>query len=332
MILFCALCFIALQGASAVTIQTVPIGNPGNANDPATGNHYGSVAYNYSIGKYDVTVGQYTAFLNAVAGTDTYGLYNTFMAADLNVAGIAQSGSSGRYNYSVIGSPNHPIAHVTWGGAARFANWVNNGQPSGSEGPGTTETGAYSLNGAVTSAALNAVTRSAGATWVLPTESEWYKAAYYDPVAGHYWNYATGTNVMPASAPPGSTPNTANYRADSGAYAVTGSTIHSSSQNYLTDVGAYTLSASRYGTFDQTGDVFQWNEAVVVNGGPTRGIRGGSWNNPGAFLASSEGSSAFPAGEGNFIGFRLAETPEPSTGVLAILACGSLWWWRKRFK
>ena len=79
---------------AAITIDTVPIGNPGNANDPATGNAYGGVAYNYRIGKYDVTVGQYTAFLNAVAATDTYSLYNPTMATDLNVAGIAQSVSS----------------------------------------------------------------------------------------------------------------------------------------------------------------------------------------------------------------------------------------------
>ena len=37
----------------------------------------GSVGYNYNIGKYEVTAGQYTEFLNAVARTDTYGLYNT---------------------------------------------------------------------------------------------------------------------------------------------------------------------------------------------------------------------------------------------------------------
>ena len=39
----------------------------------------GAVDYNYSIDKYDVTLGQYTQFLNAVAKTDTYGLYNSYM-------------------------------------------------------------------------------------------------------------------------------------------------------------------------------------------------------------------------------------------------------------
>ena len=144
--------------ALAVTIDWVPVGNAGNANDPATGNLYGGVAYNYSIDKYDVTVGQYTDFLNAVAATDTYGLYNTSMATDLNVAGIARSGSSGSYTYSVIGSSaNLPITYVSWGDAARFANWLQNGQPTGARGRrDTTETGAYTLNGRPASAVLNA--------------------------------------------------------------------------------------------------------------------------------------------------------------------------------
>ena len=56
----------------------VPVGNPGNVADPATGSVYGSVGYAYRMGEYDVTVGQYVQFLNAVAKTDTYGLYNGY--------------------------------------------------------------------------------------------------------------------------------------------------------------------------------------------------------------------------------------------------------------
>src|SRR5262245_57161783 len=123
--------------ASAINIETVPVGDIGNANDPADGSsaipgvqNFGTVNYAYSIGKYEVTVGQYTAFLNAVAATDSYGLYRTEMATDLNIASIAQSGVSGSYTYSVIGSPNHPVTYVSWGDAARFANWLHNGQPT----------------------------------------------------------------------------------------------------------------------------------------------------------------------------------------------------------
>jgi hypothetical protein len=49
----------------AVTIETVPVGEVSNLNNPATGKLYGGVGYAYNIGKYEVTIGPYTAFLNA---------------------------------------------------------------------------------------------------------------------------------------------------------------------------------------------------------------------------------------------------------------------------
>ena len=62
--------------AGTVNIALVPVGDAGNVADPATS--FGAVAYPYSMGEYDVTMGQYAAFLNAVATTgDPYGLYNS---------------------------------------------------------------------------------------------------------------------------------------------------------------------------------------------------------------------------------------------------------------
>ena len=145
--------------ASAISIATVPVGDVGNPSDPATG--LGIVNYGYQIGKYEVTLSQYSAFLNAVAATDTYGLYNERIGYDPNIDGIARNGTSGAYSYSVIGSPNHPVTYVSWGDAARFANWLNNGQPTGPQNSSTTEDGAYALNGATSVDALYAVSRSA---------------------------------------------------------------------------------------------------------------------------------------------------------------------------
>jgi hypothetical protein len=78
----CAISLVALQSASAVTIQWSPVGNGGNANDPATGNLYGGVGYNYNIGTYDVTNSQYAEFLNTKdpSGANTLGLWNSGMA------------------------------------------------------------------------------------------------------------------------------------------------------------------------------------------------------------------------------------------------------------
>jgi hypothetical protein len=125
---------VLITSASAsVTMDWVTVGNPGNAADPLTG--YGSVAYEYKIGKYEVTNAQYGAFLNAKAATDSYSLYNSSMSS----YGITQSGSSGSYTYSVTTAlANRPVVYVSWFDAARMANWMMNGQGSGS-----TETGAY---------------------------------------------------------------------------------------------------------------------------------------------------------------------------------------------
>jgi formylglycine-generating enzyme len=311
--------------AQAITIDTVPIGNPGNANDPATG--YGGVADTYRIGATEVTVGQYTAFLNAVAATDTYSLYNASMGTDGNIKGIARNGISGSYSYSVIGSPNHPVTYVSWGDAARFANWLHNGQTTGAEGPGTTETGAYTLNGAVTDAALFAVQRNTGAKWFIPTEDEWYKAAYQQPAAqggdtDNYWNYPMKTNNLPYSdQPPGATPDNTrvgNFYQDDGltngyndGYATTGSTTYTNLVNYLTDVGAYASSPGYYGTFDQGGNVFEWNSAQIIgtDGLSRRGLRGGAWGYGAIILAATFRGSQVPTYEANFLGFRLATVP-----------------------
>lgn len=109
--------------AGQTSLAMVSVGNPGNPAGPPGGDYpHGAVAYEYAIGKYEVTIGQYAEFLNAVAATDTYSLYHPSMGTNLNVRGIARSGAPGSYSYQPIGSPNRPITFVTWGSAARFAN------------------------------------------------------------------------------------------------------------------------------------------------------------------------------------------------------------------
>ena len=191
--------------AGDTSLQFVTVGNPGNppdttvmTNDYTTG--YGSVPYVYQMGKYDVTLGQYTTFLNAVAVTDTYGLYNSYMSTEYATQGIQRTGSSGSYLYSVTGSnpqaANCPVFDITWGDAARFCNWLQNGHGTATSVAGAyalTESGAYTLNGDTTN--LLTETRNAGAAYFIPTENEWYKAAYYNPSSGTYTTYATQSNL-----------------------------------------------------------------------------------------------------------------------------------------
>ncbi len=334
--------FCAGSSALAVTIATVPVGNAGNAGEVQSQGTFGAVAYSYRIGTYEVTVGQYTEFLNAVAATDTYFLYYESMATTPIIAGVARSGSSDNYTYSVIGSANKPITHVSWGDAARFSNWLHNGQPTGLQDASTTEDGAYTLNGAITDAPLKAVSRNLSATWFIPTENEWYKAAFHknDGVTGNYWDYQYSSDSVPFSDQPpgGDAPtqwNTANFVKDDGiangyddGYAVSGSTSFPSG-NALTDVGAYTFSTSPYVTYGQGGNVREWNETVS---GFRRVVRGSAWNRLSASMLASVKYDVRPASSGYDLGFRVATIPEPSTLALAAFGFVALaaWGWRRK--
>jgi sulfatase modifying factor 1 len=306
-----------LHAQPLVTIDTVTVGDAGNAAD-TTG--YGAVADVFAIGKYEVTIGQYNTFLNSVASFNSksylVNLWNAGMATDQNVAGISRTGSGtlgSPYNYSVIGSGNRPVTYVSWFDAARFANWMNNGAVNGA----STETGAYTLNGATTGTGF---TKNAGATWWIPSEDEWYKAAYYKSggTDAGYWAYPTQSDSAPDNNIGGAA-NQANWIV--GDYAVTQSASYDSSQNYLTDGGAFSNSGSAYGTFDQGGNVFEWNDAVISSS--RRGRRGGAWDSIDFGLQSSVRGSLDPTLEESYLGFRVATVPEPSTyALLALTAAG----------
>src|SRR4051812_4022942 len=75
---------------------------------------------------------------------------------------------------------------------------MHNGQPNGPSGFGTTEDGAYTLNwrdGVGPSVPRNPIAR-----WWLPSEDEWYKAAYYNPFTSSYYDYPTSSNEMPTGS------------------------------------------------------------------------------------------------------------------------------------
>lgn len=196
------------MAGGTISLQFVTVGNPGNAPDTRyNGKSVGNVSYVYDVGKFETTAGQYCEFLNAVAKTDTYGLYNYHMDRDAELTGcnIKRTGSSGSYAYSVASDwASRPVNWVSWGSAARFANWLTNGQPVGDQNATTTEDGSYLLNGVTDFSQLMAVTRKTvaeGVHYYIPTRDEWYKAAYHknDGVTGNYWNYPTATDARPSN-------------------------------------------------------------------------------------------------------------------------------------
>jgi formylglycine-generating enzyme required for sulfatase activity len=259
---------LALGGAA---VPMVTVGDVGNPND---GSGRGGVAYEFLIGTYEVTNAEYGEFLNAVAAADPHGLYNPAMA-------IERSGNDGSYTYATSRGAD-PVAYVSWYDAVRFANWLHNGQPEGTQDATTTEDGAYAA-----AAPDSFGPRKAGARYFVPTENEWYKAAHHRG-DGTYWTFPTQSEVAPAAALPGAGANQANY-----GNAVGG----------VTPVGSYAGAAGRYGTYDQGGNVWEWLETEIDG---ERGIRGGSYDDYEMLLESWYRDAEKPVFEAAFIGFRMA--------------------------
>ena len=284
------------SNASAVTMDWVAVGNAGNAND-TTG--YGAVGYGYGISKYEVTYGQYTEFLNAIAKTDTFNLYAAYNGGGV----INRTGSSGSYVYSVTaGFANRPVFGSFWT-ALRFANWLQNGQPIGLQSASTTEGGAYTITAGGISA--NSITRNAGATIFLTSESVWYKAAYYNAISTSYFDYPTGTDTTMTCAAPTATPNRGNCNSSGSV-----------------DVGSYTGSPSPYGTYDQGGNLWEWDEAISAQ---YRIVRGGGYiDGNGTQAAVTLRGIGFPDNNYAHVGFRVATTLIPEPGTAELMLAGLL--------
>jgi len=154
---------------------------------------------------------------------------------------------------------NKPVNYVTWFDAARFVNWLQNGQPVGAQDASTTEDGAYTFSGIETVGP-----RNLGAQIYLPNEHEWQKAAFYQPGAvtddgDEYWYYATGSDTAPINALADAVGNVSNPGPHMIVYGRranwNGTTIGN-----VTTVGS-AGNQSYYGAKDMVGNVFEWLEA-----------------------------------------------------------------------
>ncbi|MBX3405009.1 MAG: SUMF1/EgtB/PvdO family nonheme iron enzyme [Phycisphaeraceae bacterium] len=307
-VLACAIGAQAFHATAQVGIESVLIDNAGNL---ASTDGFGAVPTNFAIGKFEVTNEQYARFLNAVAtDSDPNNLWNILMGGDPR-GGISRIGVVPPWTYA--SRPNmaeKPVNFVTWADAARFCNWLHHGQPTGPQGPGTTEDGAYFMVG------NTIVPRAAGARWYMPNEDEWYKAAYHDPVnpgadglgTPDYWLYPTMTDLAPmlalASAVgdvanPGQNIVNHNFGAD-----------WAGQDGHVTTVGSAT-SKSFYHAFDMAGNIDEILEPV----GPTGGIllRGGGWDSLNARLRSTSRLGSPGTAFGSAIGFRVAANFTKST-------------------
>lgn len=273
---------------SPFDIEFVTVGNSGNPDDN-TGNPdpAGKVDYNYRISTYEISESMIDK------ANDEGGLALTWDTR----------------------GPNKPVTGLSWFEAARFINWLNasNGHQVAYNFDSQGIFQLWSSAEAWQQGGEN-LFRHKDAVYFLPSTDEWYKAAYYDPTSGVYYDYTTGSNAPPNAVASGTTAGSAVYL--------------QSGPADITQAGGL----SPYGTMGQGGNVYEWEETDIdlVNdsGSSLRGYRGGYWGNNVSFLSSSSVRPGYAPSSGDniLLGFRVASTvPEPSSLLLgAIGSCGLL--------
>jgi hypothetical protein len=275
------------HGADAPGMMAVSLSGNGLLNT----SFYNIGAMNFLIGNNEVTLNQYVEFLNSVGRSDPNHLYNPLMQG----SGMMRAGQSGYYSYTVDNEfSSYPVCYVSWFDVARFANWLANGKPTGSQGPTTTENGAYNLASSnIIRNVINPNTGQPPRFWLL-NEAEWYASAYLKSDGSALWIYPTQSNIAPDST--GSNP--ANFANFGGVFGET------------TPVGFFNQSPGPFGTFDQAGNVREWTETLDTSSGSLkRIIRGGSWADPADSMRADESHVAGPNLEDDKTGFRIGGAP-----------------------
>lgn len=272
------------------------------------------------MGKYEVTNLQYCEFLNAKAKTDTYGLYNSNMGNSTH-GGITRGGASGSYVYTLRSNMgDKPVNFVCRYDAVRFANWMSNGQ-----GDGATETGAYTItaggpNSGVVVAPVHGELAGGPLAFVLPTEDEWFKAAYYQggSSTGGYWTYAIQSDSPHKEAHLDAEGNIDGYfnSGTSGEYTspVGNAKVLNNYGRRLSTVGSAGMaSQSHYGTLNQDDNVTELVEDFHSQNGTRQTVMGSS-TFYGMEVHGWYFASLWQYSEYEDFGFRLAAVsiPEPA--------------------
>jgi formylglycine-generating enzyme required for sulfatase activity len=273
------------------TIDFVNIGNTGNAADTTS---YGAVPYEYRAGKNEISQLQITK------------------ATQIGMANVSAGAWTG----------SQPAANITWYEAAAFVNFLNTNSGKTAAYDLTFSSGSWSMalwssEQAWTAGGTN-LYRNKNAFYFLPSENEWYKAAYYNAAGSNYFLYPTASSSVPTAVASGTNGGSAVF-------------------NSVASVPALVDSAgglSPYGTMGQGGNVWDWTESAYSgtnnSSSENRVYRGGDWFDSGDNLSSANRDSFSPSDQSASIGFRVASVPEPSTYVLVLLGAGAVYLYKRR--
>ncbi len=336
---------ISVSGAQAgpravVDIDQVTVGSPGNpstavvpftdavypsCSDAPSGStnclEIGDVSYRFQIGEIEVKLTQWVKFLNTVdpGGRNRFGLFSQFQKPSAwpqygQVRRVVKAKEGQHYLLASDAWANKPYAFGNFLSAARFANSLSNGtlldksvvSEDGFDvttyrvrlSPETSR-GMYDLGNRRTE-------RNRKRGFVVPSQDEWVKAAYFDPATEAYWKYPTNAGVYGDGSATAPTPTALDYS--------TGDVVNQATQplatfrqsglpapewcpSYaqvsggcstqnpfglgpeayeevyvagLSSVGQ-ALSRSPWGTLDQGGNVVEWTDTVTP---PPAGITG----------------------------------------------------------
>ena len=239
---------------------------------------FGSVGYGYQMGKHEVTIDQFSKALSSSWWQLNLGNENYWQSVGLNA----------------------PATRTSFSEAAQFANWLTSGD---------SRYGAYTLT--TSGFGVSSINRAAaiatyGTVFVIPTEDEWYKAAYFKSDGSGYTTYAHGDAI------PGKETD-ANYGGLPSPWEAGGGT------------------AENNGTYDMDGNVWEWFESPAFEPPVSQSIRGARSGSAGAseIVLRSSFRLEDPPGEDEYIGFRVAVIPEPSSVLLLMVGSGGILFYRR---
>lgn len=302
-------------------IDFVTIGAPGNAAyqaaDPQSFEHNrGAVAYEYKIGRYEATSGQWAEFLNAA-------LNRPDPIPWVEVPIIWGGGQFAPFSVPESRSM-FAAGGATWRTCAIFTNWLHNNK---SLERAAFLSGAYDVStfgGDANGNFTDQREHSPGARYWIPTMDEWLKAAHYDPSKqnpdgsiGGWWQYSNGTDSPYVYGPPPGGEANADFE---------------SPNPFFIPLGSYEIT-SPWGLYDVAGATSEYTETIYPDeAGPRyRVVDGSGRGRPAGGLDRIGGLGAEgPGRHDNAIGFRIAAAvPAPATGALLTMA-GIVLAWRER--